>query len=288
MHLVATFVILAMTIVPAGAASRTACRRACAPLVDSCVDRNQDLGDFRRLCQAGIVKRCRTSGVAICTVCGDGTAQDREACDARDLKGKTCRTEGFAGGTLTCSDGCRLDTSRCFATRFVDNGDGTITDNKTGLQWEKKFGGSDGTRAVLATFTLSATPGLLDGTAYSTFLLQWFKDDPNNELACLGGHCDWRLPTSSELSGIIDEHAPGCGLGTLPCIDPIFGPTAPGLYWTDSIFFAPLGRLNHYMVDFGVGLSGFTTEDGSESHYVRAVRGETRIDDGRGVVAWGD
>jgi hypothetical protein len=35
----------------------------------------------------------------------------------------------------------------------------------------------------------------------------------------LGGHSDWRLPTSAELQTILD-----CSFGS-PCIDPIFGPT---------------------------------------------------------------
>src|SRR5690606_36196369 len=54
------------------------------------------------------------------------------------LNGATCDSEGFAGGVLSCLNGCAIDTSGCWAARFIDNADGTITDNASGLTWEKK------------------------------------------------------------------------------------------------------------------------------------------------------
>jgi hypothetical protein len=43
------------------------------------------------------------------------------------------------------------------------------------------------------------------------------------------GHCDWRLPSLTELKSILLEPEP---CGTSPCIDPIFGPTIAGTYWS--------------------------------------------------------
>ncbi len=54
------------------------------------------------------------------------------------------RHEHAAGAALEHSGGKALrrarlpDTSGCSASRFVDNGDGTVSDLQTGLMWEKK------------------------------------------------------------------------------------------------------------------------------------------------------
>jgi 6-phosphogluconolactonase (cycloisomerase 2 family) len=47
--------------------------------------------------------------------CGDGIvdAVEGERCDGRNLDGRDCITEGFAGGVLACNDDCTLDTSGC-------------------------------------------------------------------------------------------------------------------------------------------------------------------------------
>jgi len=79
-----------------------------------------------------VVRRCRRAGLAICGVCGNGAIEEGEECDATNLNGETCVTRGFAGGTLRCAADCRLDVSQCFATRFVDNGDGTWSWSQTG------------------------------------------------------------------------------------------------------------------------------------------------------------
>lgn len=46
--------------------------------------------------------------------CGDASLDEGEVCDGASLGGKTCLTEGFAGGKLMCAADCRrLDTSQC-------------------------------------------------------------------------------------------------------------------------------------------------------------------------------
>lgn len=119
-------------------------------------------------------------------------------------------------------------------TRFVDNGDGTVCDHQTGLMWEMKDA-SDGTqdlnnpRDVDNKYTLSISGGPPDGTAYTDFLARLngtIAGTPPSEQ--LGGHRDWRLPTSAELQTILD-----CSAGA-PCIDPTFGPTAAINYWSST------------------------------------------------------
>jgi hypothetical protein len=88
-----------------------------------------------------------------------------------------------------------------------------------------------------------------------------------------------RLPTHEELLTILKLDALGCGVGVLPCIDPIFGPTEPGVYWTDTIYEVMLTDSFHEYVDFGVGSDGHhggaysPLHESTESHFVRAVRG---------------
>ena len=44
--------------------------------------------------------------------CGNGVLDSGEQCDGVKLGGKSCKTEGFDGGALSCK-GCQLDTSKC-------------------------------------------------------------------------------------------------------------------------------------------------------------------------------
>jgi len=166
-------------------------------------------------------------------------------------------------------------------TGLVDNGDGTVTDNKTGLTWEKKTG-TVGAFVDCSTTTCSNPDDVNnlykwsvsltapDGGAFTDFLAR-----VNGTLCAsstcpsLGGHSDWRLPTLSELQTIVDLAATGCGTGS-PCIDPVFGPTVPNVYWSASTFASI--PFNALIVDFLNGLSGINDKS-SNVGYVRAVRG---------------
>jgi len=46
--------------------------------------------------------------------CGNGVIEADEPCDGAQLQGKTCPSEGFVGGTLSCKKDCTLDTSACY------------------------------------------------------------------------------------------------------------------------------------------------------------------------------
>ena len=104
-----------------------------------------------------------------------------------------------------------------------------------------------------------------DGTAFTDFLAR-LNGEVASSLASeqLGGHSDWRLPTSAELQTILD-----CSLGRPPCIvDPIFDPTAAAAHWSStSIASLPNSAWN---VDFGNGIvMGFNK---GIDFRVRAVR----------------
>ncbi len=131
-------------------------------------------------------------------------------------------------------------------TRFVDNGDGTITDNATGLMWVKEPG------AIGGNF----------GSAGSPSAMNW-----NNAIdECLAltyaGHNDWRLPNANELACLQDYESGA------PIIDPIFANTKQNYYWTSTTVVWNTGRA--WQIYFFSG--GVTAADKALSRYPRPVR----------------
>ena len=210
-----------------------------------------------------------------CPTCGNGVIEPGEECDDGELGGATCATFGFGSGELRCGLGCIHDRSGCYAERFEDNGDGTVTDNQTGLMWEKKT--DDGSVHDKDNgYTWSDTFSDPDGTAFVDFLgaLNHCVDDgtfpPTGVTGGFAGYCDWRLPTIVELQTIVDLSAPGCGSGS-PCIDEtVFGPTMSSVYWssTTRVFIVP-SEAWRVIFDSGVASNGGKIFGG----FVRAVRG---------------
>ena len=114
-------------------------------------------------------------------------------------------------------------TSPCNGPRFVDNANGTVTDNLTGLQWEQKTDDSS-IHDKDNRYTWSATGTAADGSGFLTFLATL-----NQSGSCTAGQCDWRLPTPGELqTTLVALPCP-----TDPCIDQsIFGPTLSFPFWS--------------------------------------------------------
>lgn len=56
-------------------------------------------------------------------ICGDGMAEEDEACDGDDLRGQTCPGLDFDGGVLGCLADCTaFDTSGCTVAPFCGDG----------------------------------------------------------------------------------------------------------------------------------------------------------------------
>lgn len=57
-------------------------------------------------------------------VCGNGIVEGDEECDGNALNSKSCSTQGFSGGSLSCAPSCEFVTSSCTNTPPVSNGGG--------------------------------------------------------------------------------------------------------------------------------------------------------------------
>ena len=119
---------------------------------------------------------------------------------------------------------------------FKDHGDGTVTDNVTGLMWQQ--GDDDSTRT-------------------------WCEAVDYCEALHLAGHTDWRLPDEYELQGIVDYGRFG------PSIDTTYFPgTNPSDYWSSFTYaYTPFYALK---VDFLDGYVGFRPK--IYSGYILCVR----------------
>jgi hypothetical protein len=163
--------------------------------------------------------------------------------------------------------------------RYVDNGDGTVTDNSTGLMWERKTGGANPSSCPGNSTTdvhdvnncYTWNDPTIDsifgpsGTLYSDFLTQLNGLNPSSDGSCFASHCDWRIPEIGELRSILS--AP-FQCFSHPCIDSIFIPTQPSEYWSSSSYSSfPLLAWDVYFYN---GLVGAGNK--ANANYVRAVR----------------
>lgn len=175
------------------------------------------------------------------------------------------------GNVINCA-GTGQDGSYSFnLPSYTDNGDGTVTDNVTGLIWQKED----------------------DGYVYSYLSGAWLQNyDAENVCVQLrtGGYSDWRLPTKKELMSIADYSVPYPG----PAINSAYFPnTKSAAYWSSTRD----GFYEYYWHNWGVDFSDGGTSiypdyyfgGTSASLYVRCVRGgnypdQSFVDNGDGTV----
>jgi len=141
-------------------------------------------------------------------------------------------------------------------SRFTDNGNGTVTDIKTGLMWKQCSEG------------LSGTGGCATGAAtlYNTWQAALQQAKTLNAGGGFVGFTDWRLPNKKELNSIVESQ---CVTPSINAV--IFPATVSNLYWSASPYATSLAT-NVWSVDFFNGRDNVISKSVS-SGYVRLVRG---------------
>jgi len=155
---------------------------------------------------------------------------------------------------------------------FTDNGDGTVTDGKTGLMWEKKSDdGSIHDKDDAYTWGMATSPYTTNGTMVTTFLAAL------NAAPCFAGYCDWRMPNRLELETLVNLGT-SSGPTTYPafnsgCVDSCTvtacSCTQATIYWSSSTYLSNPAQA--WFVGFLDGYAYYGTK--STGIYVRAVRG---------------
>ena len=182
-----------------------------------------------------------------------------------------------SGQTTAYGAGSDGDVQAGAALSYTDNGDGTITDNNTGLMWEKKDD-SGGIHDKDNTYTWTTGTNDMDGTI-STVFLDALNDVGGGGANCFAGYCDWRIPNAKELQSIVDYevfnpsvhpafHQAGTCTGCADVTLASCSCTQSSSYWsaTTSQGFPTFA----WGVDFDFG---FVVDDGKTNvGFVRAVR----------------
>ncbi|WP_177428214.1 Lcl C-terminal domain-containing protein [Candidatus Venteria ishoeyi] len=113
------------------------------------------------------------------------------------------------------------------ASRFDINGDGTVTDRKTGLMWKQCLEGLSGIDCT--------------GTASTT---TWEVALSAAEDSTFAGYNDWRLPNIKELASIVERKCMN------PAINLSVFPVSPGFAWSST------PRVNYPEKVWGIQFSG--------------------------------
>jgi hypothetical protein len=131
---------------------------------------------------------------------------------------------------------------------YTDNGNGTVTDNITGLVWQKCSMGQN-------------NDSICSGTATTA---TWVHAISYCEALSLGGHTDWRLPNVSALESLVDFSRFN------PSINTSFFPgTVGNWYWSSSSYVGNTSTA--WFVNFSNGYVDYNVK--TNGVFVRCVRG---------------
>ena len=138
-------------------------------------------------------------------------------------------------------------------TDYVDNGDGTVTDIRTGLMWKQYLEGQSGADC--------------EGTVGQFNWDDAMKIPKTVNQRGFAGYHDWRVPTRDELESLVMHER------TNPAICTEAFPNAPASgVWSGSR--NAYGTGFAWVVLFHYGLSSYSYGDGYRTDYgVRLVRG---------------
>jgi hypothetical protein len=139
--------------------------------------------------------------------------------------------------------------------QYIDHGDGTVTDVKTGLMWSAcsigQTWGTEGCSGSAADLSWSE--------ALST--VQQF-----NSAGGLAGRADWRLPNIKELGSLVEQqcHSPAINLTFFP-------DTPSATYWSSTVRVNSEGNAaDGYSIDFSTGSD--LSPEVTELRHIRIVR----------------
>lgn len=160
----------------------------------------------------------------------------------------------FSVATAHAAQTCKTDSIPASTpnSQLTDNGDGTVTDRKTGLMWKQCLEGVSG--------NLCET----DSPSSFTWQLALQQSGVVNDAGGFAGFRDWRLPNIRELRSLAEEQC------CYPAINSDrFPDTLSPFVWSGS----PYAHNSDYAwyVYFGSGSSG--QHDRNDYHAVRLVRG---------------
>ncbi len=144
------------------------------------------------------------------------------------------------------------------APAFKDNGDGTVTDNLTGLLWQKADGGE----------------------------MTWEKAKDYAKALRLAGRQDWRLPTSMELFALTNQGMHGPAMDTS-----VFTRSEARYWWTNSPRADDSTKV--WLVNSGGGIGAHAKTEtvsagGERPVHVRCVAGISVTGTGPSLVDNGD
>ena len=168
--------------------------------------------------------------------------------------GQTFCVDSVGDGITCAGTGQDGELQKGIARSYTSNAEGTITDNVTGLVWEK----------------LTADATIHDFNNLYTWP-QAFQKIADLNTANFAGHNDWRLPNINELQTLADYSRSN------PAIDPLFFFNDPSsfiksdFYWSSTTWaIAPLTRA--FALNFSRGSADAFNKE-PILHFVRAVRG---------------
>ncbi len=180
-------------------------------------------------CTSGVSTCLSTTQIQSCAVGANGCAvSSMSAC------GSALVCEG--DGSLGCIDPAWAEWPIVDTPSYTDHGDGTVTDNGTGLIWQQSA----------PSMPYAQTAALAICAALN-----------------LGGSTHWRLPSAVELVSIVDPGAfrPSINATAFPGTPPL------GMFWSSTTYAAPNDAFG---VSFLAGAVSFTEVFNME--YVRCVR----------------